>query len=174
MGKGWAEAHVGAAGHNLKFPLFRIDHASSTGMNQSRCPHSSYRLEKNFRMEIRRSDVLVALLLAMCIASGSGQGLPLQPRPAFPSLPISGPLSRLFQALAPEGASAAGMAPSTEEVQVWQAREKHQTWEADLHERNVIEEPSISLAHCRLVLCSQVKDNTVARPILLYICKVGR
>ena len=77
-------------------------------------------------MRTRGSDVLVALLLAMCIASGSGQGLPQQPRPAFPSLLNSGPLWRLFQALAPEEASAAGMAPSADEVQVWQAREKHQ------------------------------------------------
>ncbi|CAK0783441.1 hypothetical protein CVIRNUC_006640 [Coccomyxa viridis] len=68
-------------------------------------------------MGTRHSDVRVALLLAMCVASGSGQGLPQQPRPAFPSLPSTGPLSRLFQALAPGEASAAGMAPSSEEVQ---------------------------------------------------------
>ena len=90
-------------------------------------------------MGTRHSDVRVALLLAMCIASGSGQGLPQQPRPAFPSLPSTGPLSRLFQALAPGEASAAGMAPSSEEVQVWQAKEKRQTWQADLRVRIVLE-----------------------------------
>ena len=126
-------------------------------------------------MGTRHSDVRVALLLAMCIASGSGQGLPRQPRPAFPSLPSTGPLSRLFQALAPGEASAAGMAPSSEEVQVWQAKEKHQTWQAKVRVRSRIGKPSSPETYYRGVFSSQDEGKTaVERPILLYICQVSR
>ena len=126
-------------------------------------------------MGTRHSNVRVALLLAMCIVSGSGQGLPQQPRPAFPSLPSTGPMSRLFQALAPGEASAAGMAPSSEEVQVWQAREEHQPWQAYLCVSSRVGEQLNPRKHSRGVSSSQTEDvNTVAGPILLYICQVGR
>ena len=126
-------------------------------------------------MRTGHGDVRVALLLAMCIASGSGQGLPQQPRPAFPSLPSTGPLSRLFQALAPGEASAAGMAPSSEELQVWQARQKHQTWQAELRVRNRIVGPYNPVTHYRGVFSSRDEEkNAVERPILLYICQVSR
>ena len=125
-------------------------------------------------MGTRHSGVRVALLLAMCIASGSGQGLPLQPRPAFPSLPSTGPMSRLFQALAPGEASAAGMAPSSEEVQVWQAREKHQTSQTNLRLSNCIDVPSNPVTHGRGVFSSHVEGRNKARPILLYTRQVGK
>jgi len=62
----------------------------------------------------------VALVLAVCIVSGSGQGLPQPRMPAFPALPKPGAASAGYQMLAPSSADAAAMAPS-EEVQVRQA-----------------------------------------------------
>lgn len=66
----------------------------------------------------------VALVLAVCIVSGSGQGLPQPRMPAFPALPKPGAVSAGFQTLAPSSADPAAMAPS-EEVQVRQA---HWIW----------------------------------------------
>lgn len=78
---------------------------------------------KPINMSRTRRTMRVALILAACIATGSGQGLPLPHRPAFPFLPKPGANAAALQALAPGYADAAGMAPSMEEVQVWQAHE---------------------------------------------------
>ena len=66
-------------------------------------------------------NMRIALLLGVCIVTGSGQGLPQPARPAFPALPKPGANAAGFQTLAPSSADAAGAAPSSEEVQVRKA-----------------------------------------------------
>ena len=66
-------------------------------------------------------NMRIALLLGVCIVTGSGQGLPQPARPAFPALPKPGAHTAGFQTLAPSSADAAGAAPSSEEVQVRKA-----------------------------------------------------
>lgn len=62
--------------------------------------------------------VSVVLILAVCIASGSGQGLQQHKVPTFPALPRRIGNAASLQALAPSSADTAGMAPSYVDVQV--------------------------------------------------------
>ena len=99
--------------------------------------------------------VSLALVLAVCIASGSGQGLPQPKVPAFPALPRPGANPAVYQALAPSTADAAGMAPSYADVQVREAHWVCQNMTA--HTGGLARQPFASqVGNCK---CSQTSGG---------------